>query len=362
MERRSESGWIGLIGLLVSTAATGCFGQASDPVPDWPQDEGPPLDEVLVDPETVEAVYDGSEVPSDEELGLGQSALTISQGLVGEDAHLVGPLRDGLRLANQMMRPGLLILHDIARNHPASEVSKDRVVWEVRRFQALHTLIIERDVQDAGQWNYALLVKPALVSEARARLLLSGFFKPRAKVDGRQTGSGLLRYEYDTFRALPGYGVQARGVGAVGFKVTPEGREFNIVLERFQGRADASPISARYHYVLRGDGSGRFGFVLKTDIFPQSEGRETLTEAAAWNPSRAGKARAHLTVLGLPDGLSIDECWDGQGKQLWVQWDPAIEGEESDGDEGDCEGPLAELELELDDLSAEPGEDPPIPD
>lgn len=347
---------LGLMGIIGTGGGLGCLGQVSDPVPEWP------LDEALVVPETVEATFEGDEIPEDEgELMLGEGALTLGQALVGEEARLRPPLRDGLILSNQMIRPGILILNSIARNNPPKEVSGDRAVWEVQHAQAIHTLVIERDALVEGQFNYSLKVRPALMADTRARELLSGFFRPGPRLpDGRQTGAGLLRYEYDTFRALPGYGVNARGVGAVGFKTTAEGREFNIVLERFQARPDATPLSARYHYKLGGDRSGEFCFQLKTDIIPQVEGRETLTEVAVWNSSRAGKAKAHLSALGT-QGLLVDECWDPAGKQVWIQWDPDINGEESDGNENACEGALVDLDLKLCDLDVVPGEDPAIP-
>ena len=341
------------LGLCVVVSTGSCLGQTSDPVPEWP------LDDLLIDSAALEAVYEGDEVPPEGEL-VGEGALTIGQALVGDNARLRVPLREGLETANRMIKPGLLILNKIARDHEPVEVTDLRISWEVERKGTKHTLVIDRDALRADQFNYRLTVEPVSGDDVLPRDLVRGFFRPGPRLpDGRQTGEGLLRYEYDAFAVLPEYGVDVRGVGAIAFKLDDQGRRFNILLDDFVSPRGQS-FSSTYQYEVGSDRAGQFCFQIQSDLIDRFDGDEVLTGAAAWNSNLSAKARAHLEIAET-NGVFVDECWDGAGKQVWIEWDPELDFEPSDGAESSCEGRLAELELELCEFTFVPGEDPSVP-
>ena len=348
------------IAVAASVALAGCGGgpEASHPLPDWPEDV-PPLDDLLLEPETVEQTYD--ELPEDM---VDESGLRVAeQGLVGDRAILLPHLRAGLLISNAMARTGLTLLHTVARTGPPTTANRNKLVWEIGEGDARYTLIIERDAEDDVRWNYQLLVRPAAGrGDGVPRLLLGGWFRPEGRVNGRQTGSGLIRYDYDAFATLPQADEPVRGIGAFGFRTNPGGGlRMQVILEGFKPRDSDERLDARYVYRLAPDGGGEFRFLLKTEILPGFEGDEVLGETVVWGPSRAAKAKALVVNPNVETQLRIDECWGRAGRQVWVQYDPA-EVAESDGDENDCEGPLADLELDDPDLGpVEPGTLPEVP-
>ncbi len=361
MNRQMKTIWIGMLGAATTLGLCACGGgpEASHPLPDWPEDV-PALEELILEPETVEQTYDeGAEDQVQDESGL----RVAEQGLVGEPAVLLPHLRQGLIISNVMARTGLRLLGSVARSGPPVSADRNKLVWEVEDRGALYRLIIERDLSVAGRWNYQLLVRPA---EARddvvPRLLLGGWFRPQPRENGRQMGSGLIRYDYDAFATLPQAGEPVRGVGAFGFRTNRlGGLRMQVILDGFKPKDSDQRLDARYVYRLAPDGSGEFRFLLKSDIIPAIEGDEILGETVVWSPGRAAKARALVVNPNFETQLRIDECWGGRGRQVWVQYDPAGLGE-SDGDEGQCDGPLADLVLDDPDLTpVEPGSLPEVP-
>jgi hypothetical protein len=349
--------------LMTALALAGCGGgpEASHPLPDWPQDV-PPLEDLLLEPETVEQTYD--EGAEDETMG--ESGLRVAeQGLVNDPAVLLPYLRQGLLISNIMARTGLGLLGSVARSGPPVSADSNKLVWEVRDKGALYTLRIERDVGVAGRWNYQLLVGSEAAGDADVpRLLLGGWFHPGQRDGGRQTGSGLIRYDYDAFASLPDAGESVRGVGAFGFRTDRAGGlRMRVILDGFKPKDSDQRLDAQYIYRLAPDnGGGEFRFLLKADIIQAIEGDEVLGETVVWGPNRAAKAKALIVNPNIETELRIDECWNLRGRQVWVQYDPA-ELAESDGDEGDCAGPLAELELPDPDIGPlEPGTLPEVPE
>lgn len=352
---------IALLASAMALPACGGGPEASHPLPDWPEDV-PPLEEILLEPETVEQTYD-DEMPEDTRNS--ESGLRVAQqGLVGDPAVLVPHLRQGLLISNSMSRVGLVLVREVAQPRYLVSADRNKLVWEVAGDGARYRLLIERDQEVIGRWTYQLLVSPEDAGDDFVpRLLVGGWFKPGTRNNGRQTGSGLIRYDYDAFSRIPNSDSDVRGVGSFGFRTDGTGGlRMVVILDRFKPENSDERLDARYVYRLAPNGGGEFRFRLKSDFLPAVDGDEVLGETVVWGPNRAAKAKALVVNPNIESQLRIDECWDNRARQVWVQYDPEGLGE-SDGNEGDCEGPLADLELEDPDLTPiEPGALPTIPD
>ncbi len=342
-----------LTSLCAAWCLCACGPSTSEPLPDWPA-----LEDILLEPETVAQYYDEDDLYEES----GGSLRIREQGLVGDEPVLLGHLRQGLMISNEMTRSGLLVMREIALSEPPMSYDDDRAVWETDRDGTTLTLILERHPDDDLRWNYDLLVRP---EEGTPRLLVAGWFRPEGRDDGRQTGSGLIRYDYDAFSSLPGNNAPVRGVSSFAFRTTARGDlRLHIVMDGFSSRIAPTPLKARYAYTLRPNGSGEFRYLLEADIFRNVEGDETVGETVIWLPNRAAKGKALVSNPDQVAGpeLRIDECWSPQAGQVWVEFEPDRLGE-SDGNEDDCVGRLATIQLEDPDLTVPPrGELPVVPE
>ncbi len=348
---QSTTAWLLVLALL---GMPSCLEQTSDPVPDWPGTEEPDLSQALLLAETVQNRYAGDE-PIQSEQG------QVAQPLVGDDAVLFKPLRDSLNLANAVTFPVLTLFNRIARNNEPTLSSADLAVWQVTADGVSHTLLLERDADNAGKWNYNWSLRPEGASDAGAQVGMTGFYIPGPLDGGKQTGTGLLRIDYGAFSLLPN--VSGDGRGVVSFRSSAGGAlSTNFFFEEFFANdRQLNPINAEYTYRLRSDESGQAQFIL-LDVPLNNDEIDRVGATAVWNSNGAAKARAVFDDDRLIVDIFVDECWDVARKQVWIEYDPDP-GELSDGLEADCDGDLAELELTLPDLTNPPqDQDPDIPD
>ena len=330
--RRSGALWWCVLG---ASLWAGCIAESAHPQPDFPED-------AILEPETLETSFE-DEVPTLESLGEssvsvdGDGMETMGQPLVGETSRIVPAIRGGLAVANAMVTPGLELLRAITRDHAPILSDADVTVWRVEEGVAVYTFFLEEDEQEARRYNYALLARRSDDPRSTSRVLLSGFFKPGPRTDdGRQTGEGVLRYEYSNLRALFPESQGPTGVGSVAFRVSEEGQELVLFFFNFRAARDAEPLNARYNYTLRPEG-GVFSFILRLEAVAESPGLEELRTLAAWDAEGRGRARSVLSSPLSDAELTLDECWDDRQAQVWSRWTPVVpEGEANDGAREAC--------------------------
>lgn len=337
----------------VMAALWGCQNRAADPQPDFPED-------AIIEPETVEVFFD--EAPETTDAHPGELR---EQALVGEPARLVPPLRQGLELANRMIRPALVTLNHIAHGFEPVLRSDDRFLWEVADAGSLTTLVLSRDRDFQNQWNYTLSVRRADEAESLSLTLFEGFFRPGLRVADerrpgrtRQTGVGALRYQYDAISRFDQEDV--RGTGSLAFRTGPERRQISILLLSFSPSPDVDPINARYDYNLFTGGEGSFRFRLVGDLFEDVPGRETLRQSVVWLPDHRGRGRAQILGDAFAGAIRLDECWDGQAAQVWSRWLPIPDQEVNDGDESQCPAEFVGIELPLPSAVPVNGDEEPV--
>jgi hypothetical protein len=347
---------VGLVSGVLVLLVWGCQNQASDPQPDFPED-------AIIEPETIEVFFD-EDAPPPEETGTSELR---TQALVGQPSRLLPPMRQGLDVANQMIRPALVTLNNIAHNHEPVLRTPNRFLWEVADEGALIMLVLWRERDEPAQWNYTLSIRRADEAASLSRTLFEGFFRPGPRVDDvrrpgrtRQTGIGVVRYQYDAISRLDSEVV--RGTGSVAFRTGPFRRQISILLFSFSPSPDVDPINSRYEYDLVDNGAGSFQFILHGDIFDDAPGLETLKQTAIWRPDHSGRGRAQVTGDSFPGPVRLDECWGGEGLQVWTRWNPLPADQVNDGDENRCPSEFVGLDLPLPNDAAVGGaEEPAIP-
>lgn len=347
---------------LLLAGSPACFFQdeTSDPVPDWPYDDdgddAPDLRAALLLPETVEGDYNGEGRISSSPEG------TVEQPLVGENAVLRRPLVDSLITTNLLTGPALRLFNRQARNFSPTVSTPELAIWQIEDEGVIFTLTISKEPSGPEQWNYTWLVKPQNGLDRLERVVMNGFYRPDAEgAEGRQTGSGLIYFNYDAFRFLPQISGRPEGIGLMAFRREGDGAlKLNLVFQDFKATALSRPLSARYQYRINADRSGEGRYVLVDGFLTQENNPYRLGVNTVWLADGAAKSRALLVRQNGDTAVTLDECWDAEGKQVWIQWDPEIE--LSDGQESSCSGDLPDLDLEEPDTSAtDPDEEPTIP-
>lgn len=350
------------VALLGLTTACGVQGDVSHPQPDFP----------LIEPETIEIHYDDQdlsdsrqfdEMVEEDEQGLTfEEAGTLEQGLVGEDARTLGPMREALLAGNNMLKSAIVLMRRTAAEGTFESLGDGRGRWVAETLHSVIVLTVERQegASEGQRYGYVVTVRPRSAPEVATQTLLAGIFDfvGRDEATGRQLGGGRLRYNYD---AVPRTASVRReqGRGEVAFRVTSEGKAMAFFFRGFVRRGQDEPTHGRYSFVRGRDGRGLFRFFIEGDFAEELEGRERLRQAAVWDPT--GAARSHTVVISaqLPQPPVIEECWGPDRKQVWLSSTPELMDFPSDGDEADCAFSAAPM-LPEDTLPAE-DEEPDVP-
>jgi hypothetical protein len=312
-------------------------------------------------PQSLELAY-GEEVPGAGEAlkpGLEAEVEQRQQALVGDPATLLPPLRRGLELSNAILWPVLARMRNIYENEQPVLYNQDLVIWQVNRDENYFQFVLSRNPNNAEQWDYVLQGRALGQRDQELTPVLSGFFRPGpGYTDALQVGSGVLRFHRPT-------GLRsARGeeLASIAFRIQPDGRrQLNILIED-----NESFYNTLYHYNLGPNGFGLMSLLTQYDLLPGLDypGEELLSQVVLWRPDRAARARLKMRYRARGQAevseASLDECWDSQRRQVWVQWDPGELGE-SDGDESDCAVEFRDQEPALPNEEMPEG-DPDIPE
>ncbi len=329
--RRARQLWL-VISWLALSGWLGCgsTGDVSHPQPDFP----------LVEAETVEVAYDGEDLAAaralDEEALEDGEPGQVEQGLVGEPARTLRPLREALLGTNNLLRSGLVQLRRVAEEGEFLGGDGDVGRWRLDGARNRFTLTIEREVSGGRRVRYTLRAAP-LGEESLGGVVLEGWFEHQG-VDpetGRQLGFGLLRYDYSVLASGPR---GERGRGAVGVVSTARGRAHNVFVLDFvpRGAVDRTPMNGRFSFAeVYGQGGG-FRFVARGELVADDPGPEVMRQAVRW--SATGEARSHLavTLSGREVRPVIEECWGADRRQTWVRSNPELPEFQADGREGAC--------------------------
>ncbi len=311
----------------------------ADPLPDWP---GPPV----LRPQTLEFSY-GSEAPGTGEAlkpmwDVPEGVGVVKQNLVGDPARLLAPLRRGLEIANRLVWPILATMRGITDDFEPLLTDMDVFLWRVELGDRLFQLVLSRNLEREQQWDMVLQASDVNRRDEPLIPILSGFFRPGdGYSDDLQIGTGVLRFPDDRL-----VGNSNRTLGAVAFNIHEDGRrDLTLLIDD-----ESTSLGTTMRYVLQPDGSGFFFFATQYDALPRrvSIGDERVFQATAWLADRSARTRSKM--IYLPRGADareeviLDECWDADLLQTWIQFTPDTVGV-SDGSVENCAPALREMEL-----------------
>lgn len=352
------SKWIFCV-LLLAASLPACV---SNPQPDIPQD-------AVVNYETIRSAFPNedtdSELPDLAETN-GQTLTLRAHNLVGDLSETRAGLLDTMRRSNATLFHVIGLLELTVKTTP-TVVTEDHIGWLLvgARRTARFTLNPQAEaVGEDKRFGYRFEIQPTFnPNNLPFRTVLEGYFDraPKQTEPNARTGQGLLRFDFDTLRALDTDA--PAGQLALGFRRRGGVLQVSGILKGVQFDRLAESRFSRSDYAIFQDGSGEFSFVASGDLSKDGKPFEKISVKAVWNAQGAGRAAIYSVGGSIPEGVVflIDECWAEDGRTVWLQSAPALP-DYTGGSKDACAPDLRDLTLIAPPPQApDPGEDPLIP-
>jgi hypothetical protein len=283
---------------------------------------------------------------SDDEAAEGDASASVARQA------LEACLDDSLRCTSQNIATmlngltrGLITIIDLVRLLPPTRRETGRRVWgphfseredRTHRFEMVKNLDANGDFNGTltlclhvavgkVEWRLRDPVDCTVTEDAESGLtrVLIGVITP-GEEDGNsaRTGSGTLVLDANRMAAISG-DRSLLGVFDIQYDNTSDPKTIAMTITDVED-ADENPIpdNAAYAFVGYDDGSGRFDFVLKSDLHRPNPFADSLLERldirARWQADGAGRAEAQATGGDVGANVwSVTECWDGGLSTTW---------------------------------------------
>lgn len=333
-----------ILPLLSIAALYGCGPGVTNPMPDIPE---------TVEYDTVRIEY------GEDDLVDGTPATAEAQMLVGDPSLVAGVSQGLIRGTNRVIFQQLRLVDSIVQTRP-TEVRDGQWAWDNAASKPDSEPFSRFEITEIDEESYAY--EWTLGTRADEMLVVfSAEFRRRERVDGRQRGSGILRFNFDNIHEVDADADAPRGRAAIAFRAVGGVRQVHVATFDLVelGRVDVQ--NARFEYVELRSGAGRFKFGQAVDFLRDGEPLETLSIDAVWTPGQRGRAMASLTGGSLEiNEVLLHECWDRGGMVSFADATPDLPVEYEDGEESACADVLTEFSLDPPEFSP-PQTDPEIP-
>ena len=337
MTRRTH---IAIAALLMASCGVG----VTEPMPDIPQ---------TVEYDTVHIEYGEEDFVEELDSGTRQQALVGAESLIGKVA------QDVVRDTNRILFDHIEQVEDIVSNPPTRtepgtwiwDRSDNSSFWRPGSFFAIQEI-------DDGVFGYTWRLHRVDGEEFE---VFSGQFTPRTRVRGQQRGSGIIRFNFDSLKAVDENST-ASGTLVIAFRAVGGVRQVTFATFDLQWNDAMTPLTSQHSFVQLPSGAGRLRFVRPVDFLNDGLPHERLAIDAVWTRSQSGRALAHVMGGSLaPNEVVMQECWDDANRQVFGDLTPDIpEADFEDGDPMDCDVSLEAFELFAPD-DAPPQGDPRVP-
>jgi hypothetical protein len=245
---------------------------------------------------------------------------------------------------------GLITIIDFVRLLPPTRRETGRRVWgphhneredRTHRFEMVKNLDANGDfdgtltfclhvARGEVEWRLRDPVDCSVVEDAESglTLVLSGVITPGEEdSNAARTGSGTLVLDANRMAAISG-DRGLLGVLDIQYDNTSDPKTISMAITDVED-AEENPIpdNAAYAFVGYDDGSGRFDFVVKTDLVRPNPFADSLLERfdirARWQADGAGRAEAEASGGDIVevDSWNVTECWDGGLSTTWRRSD-----------------------------------------
>ncbi len=318
-------------------ALSSCGAQTTEPMPDIPE---------TVEYDTVKIVY------GDDDLLVATPELE-ARALVGDPSSMAAITRATVRGTNRILFEQLALVEAIAAFPPTS-FENDVWLWEDPTPEAVRIFAIER--VDENRLRYILQAGP---SQDELTAVFSGEYDRSERLDGRQQGSGIIRFDLTELSKID-ENTDAEGNVAIAFRSFNRIRQVRVALLDVLEEDATTRTHSLYSYTQLNNGAGRFKFSSLSDFREDGEPLERVTLDTAWTADTAGRASGRITGGSLQiNEFLIDECWDASASIVWADARPDLPTYD-DGEFESCAAPLRLLNLEAPVYQAPTGE-PEIP-
>lgn len=330
--------------IYLSLLVSACGAVVTEPMPDIPE---------TVEYETVRIEYgddDLVDAPSD----------ARPQALVGDLALLADSSQRLVRGTNSIIALHMAIVAAVTRQTPTA-YSDGTWTWDNAEFKAADERFSTFAIRQTGPGAYAYIWRVGNSAEELLEIF-SGEFRPDPREDGRQRGSGILRFDFSNMHAIDPESTPEQGRAVVAFRAAGGVRQVHVATFDLLEAGETTPRSGQYRYVQFRDRAGRLQFVAQTDFLKDGAPHEEVAIDAVWERSQAGRALASLTGGSLlVNEVLLHECWDEASRTVFADATPDLPGVPyEDGAQTACSARLLEFELDPPALAA-PGDDPAIP-
>jgi hypothetical protein len=329
---------------IAAILSIGCGVGVTEPMPDIPQ---------TVEYETVHIAYGDDDLVEETDDGLRQQMLVGDVSTVGTMAQAV------VAESNRLIFDHIQQVEEIVRGRP-NRTEADVWMWD-RTSTAINgrpgsLFVIQK--QEDGTIGYTWQLNNV---EGEMFEVFSGQFTPRQRIGGRQRGSGVIRFNFDSLRQLDPNNT-ASGTIVIAFRSIGGVRQVTFATFDLQFNASMPPLTSQHHFVQLPNGAGRLQFVRPVDFLNDGLPFERLAIDAIWTKTQSGRALAHVIGGSLaPNEVVLHECWDEANRVVFGDLTPDIpEANFEDGDPNDCEVSLSAFELFAPDDTPPQGE-PRVP-
>lgn len=342
MNRRATRTRTALLASAIFAAACGPLGGpvVTEPMPDIPE---------TVEYDTVRIEY------GDDDL---LSPAGDPRTLVGDPSPIAAVAQAFVRGTNSIIRAQIALIEAVTRVRP-TEWDDDIWIWdnaETRRTSERYSRFEIRRIGDddiAYEWRVGN--EPDELLE-----VFSGEFSQRAKIGGRQRGSGLLRFNFTNMHQVDETTDPRQGRVVIAFRSAGGVRQVRVASFNLVEEGRPEPRSGLYDYIELPD-AGRFRFAAETDFLKDGEPLEHLSIDAVWTREQAGRALASLTGGSLlVNEVLLHECWDDAGRTTFADATPDVAFPYEDGEFTACSPQVADFELRPPVVMV-PQSDPEIP-
>lgn len=326
-----------LFGMILCSTLASCGAQTTEPMPDIPE---------TVEYDTVKIEY------GDDDLLVVTPELR-AQALVGDPSSMAAITRATVRGTNRILFQQIALVEAISRLPPTT-VDDDVFIWADPKPERLTVFAIER-ISD-NQLRYLLQSGP---NEDELQPVFSGQFDRSQRLDGRQQGSGIIRFDLTELSKID-ENTDAEGNVAIAFRSFNGIRQVRVAMIEVLEAGAENRTNSLYEYTQLREGAGRFKFSSLSNFRQDGEPLERVTLDTAWTRNQSGRAAGRVTGGSLQiNEFLIDECWDSSGSIVWADARPDLPTYD-DGDVNDCAPALRPLSLRAPTYQPPTG-DPEIP-
>lgn len=322
--------------ILAALFTAGCGPLITEPMPDIPE---------TVEYDTVRIDYGDDDLV---EPGTVNQALEPSPAALVGDASLIALLaRSTVGGTNAIIWFQLRLIEEVTKQRPTSW---DEGVWtwdnaEFRKEGEQYGVFQIRELE-TGRYSYSWRVGNTMDERLE---VFSGEFSPKPRVEGRQRGSGIIRFDFDNIRAVDpdGNGPEAGRI-AIAFRSIGGVRQVRVATLDLVKDGETMASSAPYRYAELPSGRGRFQWATPANFLNDGDPQELLSIDAAWTPQKAGRAMVRLSGGSLDvNEVLLEECWGTDGRILFADATPDLDAVAyEDGTADACTGNLVDVALD----------------